>query len=636
LLRGGSTTTTRLMRTGLAAAALGSAFIAAPAAQAIETGPGISPNHFVTVFHNIDFVAVSGQAEDNVTSVEIFRGEHRIGVARGPAVEGAEGTGLEVNHGPEGGVRDGDCFIGFTPDMQPGDRVVVTELRPNAPVQRPGTGTTIDDPANPGTQIPDPANPPIFDPVAPTPVVDEVTIDDIVIEEGPVLLPNGHVRLRGHARDATGAPIAIETLRASTEVVNTSDFVGRPNTLVSTDANGGWEMTFDPSRPLVEGRERNEFAGMSTAQRRDALMSASYGVGYGHTEDVPPEVQLWDGTAEETPGPADGCNAPSQSNRVTGADDEIINSTSGDLNVTGTAMAGTIDALGAPLVDITGVTVTATDGTTTVTSATANDLTGNALAWNAAFTRDQLITLNDGPITVSALYDLAGGGTLTGTSKVITKDTGAPAAAVASKAAGTYTGATSVELSAAPGSTITYAINGGGFQAYTGAIPLRVGTTTLTVRVTDAAGNVTTSTLRYVVNPVPAPAPAPRAAAPAPVVQIAPPLVVQPSAVFRPAAPSLKAAGKRVKLSVARRKGLTASFATPRGAKLVVARLYRTRGTKRTLIATKRMSVRANRRHAIKFAGGKLKTGLYLFEVRAGASRTALGAPGVVRVRVVR
>jgi hypothetical protein len=617
LLRGGSTTTTRLLRTGLAAAALGSAFIAAPAAHATETGPGIQPGHNVTVFHNIDFVSVAGQTEDADTIVEIWRGGHRIGVARGPAREGAEGTGLEVNHGPEGNPLPGDCFVGFTPDVQPGDRIVVTEVTPNI----------ADDPAT--TDVDETAD--VAD------VVDEITVDDIVIEEGPVVLPNGHVMLRGHAIDANGAPIPIATLRESTEVVNSSSFVGGPTTMVATDANGGWEMTFDPSQPLE--RERNEFANMTTAERRSALMGASYGVGFGHIDvEVPPaEMQLWDGTAEETPGPADGCNAPSQSNRVTGFDDQSISSTSGDLAVTGTAMAGTINLDGTALDDITGVTVTATDGITTVPGTSTSSLAGNASAWTAAFTRDQLLTLNDGPITVSAVYTLAGGGTLTGTSRRITKDVGAPAAAAASLAAGTYTGARSVALTAGAGDRIEYQVNGSDWIAYNGPVPLSIGTTTLTVRVTDAAGNVTTSTLRYVINRPAAPAPAAQqqAPAPAPIAQIASPVVVQPSA-FRPAAPALKASVKRVKLSAARRKGLSASFVAPSGAKVAVARLYRTSGAKRTLLGTKRFSVRAGRRQSVKFAGGKLKAGLYLVEVRAGASRTALGAPGLVRMRVVR
>jgi hypothetical protein len=150
--------------------------------------------------------------------------------------------------------------------------------------------------------------------------------------------------------------------------------------------------------------------------------------------------------------------------------------------------------------------------------------------------------------------------------------------------------------------------------------------------VTSATGNVTTTTLRYVINRPPAPAPAP---APAPV-QITQPVIVQPAA-FRPAAPSLRASSKRLKLSAARRKGLAASFTAPNGARVAIARLYRTSGSKRTLVSSKRISVRAGRRYSAKFAGSrKLKAGLYLVEVRAGQTSTALGAPGVIRLRVVR
>ena len=49
-----------------------------------------------------------------------------IGSTSGPTVATPEGPGLEVNHGPEGPAVDGDCWVGHTPDIRPGDRVSVS------------------------------------------------------------------------------------------------------------------------------------------------------------------------------------------------------------------------------------------------------------------------------------------------------------------------------------------------------------------------------------------------------------------------------------------------------------------------------------------------------------------------------
>lgn len=64
-------------------------------------------------------------------TVQAFRNGVEIGSAHGPAVEVDEGLplagALEVNHGPEGAPQQGDCWTGTTPDILPGDRIVVTD-----------------------------------------------------------------------------------------------------------------------------------------------------------------------------------------------------------------------------------------------------------------------------------------------------------------------------------------------------------------------------------------------------------------------------------------------------------------------------------------------------------------------------
>jgi len=113
---------------GTAVALVAPALVGVGPASATLTGPGVGPNKNITVFHNLDFVGVFGYGSIGQTvRVEVIRNGALIGVASGPAVSTPEGLGLEVNHGLETGTPGpGDCWAGGTPDIRPGDRVVVT------------------------------------------------------------------------------------------------------------------------------------------------------------------------------------------------------------------------------------------------------------------------------------------------------------------------------------------------------------------------------------------------------------------------------------------------------------------------------------------------------------------------------
>ena len=151
--------------TAIALAAAAALASTAPAFAAV--GPqGVRAGNNITVFHNIDMVIASGGVAGGQTQVDVFRGLHRVATTRGAAVGTDEGPVLEVNHGPEGAPLPGDCFDGATPNVQPGDRIVVSnpggaagvdeaivdDIRLTAPaVQRvnPATGNTV----VPGTQV---------------------------------------------------------------------------------------------------------------------------------------------------------------------------------------------------------------------------------------------------------------------------------------------------------------------------------------------------------------------------------------------------------------------------------------------------------------------------------------------------
>ena len=112
------------------------------------TGPGsVREGKNISVFHESDLVAAFGYVPGEDLTIDVLRNGVKIGTANSPAQITPEGPGLEVNHGIEIGTpRPGDCWEGITPDILPGDRVVVTD----------GAGGT-----------------------------DEVLVDNIVITSGP-------------------------------------------------------------------------------------------------------------------------------------------------------------------------------------------------------------------------------------------------------------------------------------------------------------------------------------------------------------------------------------------------------------------------------------------------------------------
>ncbi len=68
-------------------------------AGATLSGPGVSAGKNITVFHNIDMVAVFGYGTVGQSiTVDVLRGTTKIGTATGPAVLTDEGPGLEVSH----------------------------------------------------------------------------------------------------------------------------------------------------------------------------------------------------------------------------------------------------------------------------------------------------------------------------------------------------------------------------------------------------------------------------------------------------------------------------------------------------------------------------------------------------------
>jgi hypothetical protein len=167
-------------------------------AHASLTGPGsVRAGHNIGVFHEIDFISAFGHVPGERLTVDVFRGDHRIARVAAPAVATADAVGLEINHGPAGAPRPGDCWSQVTPDIRPYDRIRVTS-------------------ADGGT--------------------DEILVDDIAVESGPAPDPASpdDVVLTGHARSALGGPV---TAPLEAEFRNTSKLRGGPTRIERPSAD---------------------------------------------------------------------------------------------------------------------------------------------------------------------------------------------------------------------------------------------------------------------------------------------------------------------------------------------------------------------------------------------------------------
>jgi hypothetical protein len=444
----------RLGHTALiASAAMAATALAGVPASATLSGPGVSDGHNVTVFHNIDFVAVFGWTLGEELTVNVTRDGVQIGTSTGLAVETPEGPGLEVNHGPEGAPVAGDCWVGHTPDIRPGDVVTVSN----------GTLT------------------------------DQVTVDDIGFTGKPFEAPNGDILVPFVARRANGNAIPqgfVDSAEFRAASNNQVRFEGT-DVLVQArpgGAPGEYQVRYQsPFRPTRNDRD-NPFG---QAQLRRALLGDGHAVGFGHVAPLPLESMLHDGLTD-TPGPALGCEA------APSAQWKVNSVAPGTINLVTQANGLTVRGVSQ---DATAVTVALSDNdpattgnpSTTVTPAQA---TGRQ-TWTAMFTPQQLRDLNR-TIRVTATFAVDGG-QITDSSRTVLKDVARPNEPRASLASGVYQRPREVALRAG-GAQIRYTLGNGSQAApsattgarYTGR-RIRISSTQVLKAVAiDNAGNLST------------------------------------------------------------------------------------------------------------------------------------------------
>jgi Chitobiase/beta-hexosaminidase C-terminal domain len=447
----GSTTSKRKTLAIAASAALAASAVGAVTAvpaSGTQTGPGVRPGSNITVFHNIDFVAVFGYGPvGSPVTVRVLRRGVVIGSASGPAIDAEGLPGLEVNHGPEGAARPGDCWEGATPDIKPGDVIRVTDRR--------------------GT--------------------DQVTVDNIAFTGQPTDTAGaGDVVVPFTALLANGNPVPIGRIDSAEfrAAANNQVRFEAPNVLVEPDGSGtpgAYQMRY-PS-PFTPSRNDDETP-FNQDQLRAALLGDGHAVGFGHVDPLPRESMLYDGL-EDTPGPAPGCeSAPAATNAVSSVTPQVFNRrtpANTSLRVAGFSR------------DATQVQVQLRDTNTTITGAATITGPVDAQTWRATFAPARLRNLS-GNVQVNALID----GVRAPVGKTVIKDTAAPRRPSASLPGGSYRGNQVISLNAGASDQIRYTL-GKGRQAaprvnrgtvYRGGQIRLTSTTVLKMIAVDEARNV--------------------------------------------------------------------------------------------------------------------------------------------------
>jgi hypothetical protein len=259
---------TRRMKATVAVAVAAVVPMALSSTPAQGTVVDVADGHNITVFHNIDFVAVFGYSAGELLTVEVVRNGTTIGTATGPARGEAPEIGLEVNHGPEGAPLAGDCWEGGTPNIKPGDHIVVTSAGG----------------------------------------VDEVIVDNIKFTRaGPSKLPNGDVVVPFKAFRADGTafrPGFIDSPEFRSVRDNQVRFeAGRGVVVERRPGALPGNMWIRYKSPFQPARNR---PGWNQTQLRRALLGDGHAIGFGHVAVLPLEGMLVDGLTD-TPGPALGC-----------------------------------------------------------------------------------------------------------------------------------------------------------------------------------------------------------------------------------------------------------------------------------------------------------------------------------------
>ncbi|MGH2820680.1 MAG: chitobiase/beta-hexosaminidase C-terminal domain-containing protein [Actinomycetota bacterium] len=390
----------------------------APSSSAMPTGSGVRAGKNVAVFHNLDFVAAFGYPIGKPMTVEVFRNGVEIGSATGPAVATPEGGGIEVNHGPEGAPRPGDCWTRTTPDIRPGDRIVVS-----------GDGGS-----------------------------DKVLVDNIAFTRGPIddrsTADPSDVYIEGRASFADGTPIPIPRLDSGELRQGDPRFRANPNEVERIPATrDGWRATYKAPYKIFQIK-----VPLTPQQQKDAIHHGDHAMGYGHVFPLPAETQLVEGLGGG--GPALGCEgSPVAVNALTASSRKIVNARNVSKGLELSGVSKNASAISVRLND-------KNPATRPLTAEAEPSSASGAQTWKVTFPSGTepgvrgVADLRDGILTARGSYTV-GGATVRGANLKLIKDTRAPNAPKAKPRPGTYRRTKFVLLKTkSAANTIRFTLNG--------------------------------------------------------------------------------------------------------------------------------------------------------------------------------
>ncbi|MEA2359050.1 MAG: hypothetical protein QOI62_2310 [Solirubrobacteraceae bacterium] len=488
---------TAVARRALLGAALAGALAATPAAA--DVGPqGVRSGHNVTVFHNIDMVGVFGHAFGGQTLVEVFRGPHRIASVRGAAISTAEGGGLEINHAPTvTPPLPGECWEGATPDILPGDRIVVSN-----PGGAAGVDEAIVDDIAIASRRQLTVDPATGQEAVPVPDANDPTATVMPPGSRQEVWVEGAARF-GNADGTPGAPIPLERIDSASFIGLPADNQLRvlPSLVDAPNGPGTFRARYFAAPQFNVERNRS---GRSNAYILDALTNGdAHAVGYGHGAVLPPVTMMFEGIAPAA-GPALGCEAaPAYPSSAGSTSVRALNLATAGVDATDPVL--TVGGWAASAVTDADVVLEDADNTSVVAPATLGTDAGEK-GWSASFAKADLDGLREGALTAR----LRIAGTPVGAAKTVLYDLEAPSAPAASPGSGTYEGSQAIGLTTNdPSAVVRYTTNGTDPTPTSAVAPAQLTVSrsqTIKAIAIDRAGNASqVRTFQYTITTPPAP-----------------------------------------------------------------------------------------------------------------------------------
>ncbi|HEX8163642.1 MAG TPA: choice-of-anchor D domain-containing protein [Pyrinomonadaceae bacterium] len=218
---------------------------------------------------------------------------------------------VEVNH-PGGG-----CWLGFTPDIRPGDIIRYTD----------GLGMT-----------------------------DQTTTSNVFAERATDLasdgtpLPAGEVRIHGTAQDAAGNPIPVAQLeqRVIARGVGVFNFNGKTQARAASAAVDG-VLSYDPVDPVTNPKGINwtaKYTGLSSADVDLMLSSESRAVWLGRDALAGNELTIFENGDGVAGGPQGTCTAPAEAGPAAALNPASVTFASQTVNTTSASQTVTLTNTG--------------------------------------------------------------------------------------------------------------------------------------------------------------------------------------------------------------------------------------------------------------------------------------------------